>query len=305
MPTSLSLTNLRPRLAEALRLAESGEPVVITRHGKPAAALIAASQLAQLARPPASESEGEPAAGDDAAEDQSSSEPSPEELLARAAAPALRRIDLDLERLPAKLKPVLGLIRRNLFHPRLTVRRIQRALGIGGHDLTTRFHAAAGAPIRDYLEDRRLECACRLLVDSQLDIETIARLVGYRGKEVFSRALKRRYGVRPRVYREFGGRLSRDAAERVVAGRAPVAPRYLAGRVALTHGTPCGRCGEILEPEPRMRVFEDLAPICDRCSRERVPELAALQAATEADRRPADGASRALDRRPSDRPQES
>ena len=295
MPTSLSLTDLRSRLAEALRLAEGGEPVVITRHGKPAAALIAADRLD---RPPDVAGESAPAGDSAATAPAGSSEPTAAELLERAAAPSLRRIDLDLERLPAKLKPVLGLIRENLFQPRLTVQRIRRVLGIGANDLTTHFRAAAGAPIRDYLEDRRLECACRLLVDSQLDVQGIALLVGYRGKEVFSRALKRRYGVRPRIYRELGGRLSREAAESAVAGRAPMAPRHLAGTAALAPGAVCAACGEALEPRPGLRIFEDLAPICDRCGRQRAPALAGLLAAAEADRRPGVGSSRPPDRPP-------
>ncbi len=276
----ISSTDLRLRLAEALRSAEGGERVVITRHGKPTAALIGADRLEHLertangVRPPDEESL---AGGDDGGEASSRGEaPTPEQLLERAAAGSLRRIERDLEQLPEKLKPVLGMIRENLFQPRLTVERIKRVLGVGANDLTTRFHAAAGAPIRDYREDRRLECASRLLVDTELDLETVAMLVGYRSCEVFARAFKRRYGVRPPVYREFGGRLSQEAAAAAGVGRAPVAPRHLAGVAALTPGVLCLCCGDALETAPAVRVFEDLAPICDGCARERAPELAAL-----------------------------
>ncbi len=47
----VSCSELRARFAEALRSAEAGDPVVITRHGKPAAALIAAAQLPRLEQP--------------------------------------------------------------------------------------------------------------------------------------------------------------------------------------------------------------------------------------------------------------
>ncbi len=272
--TKISSTDLRPRLAEALRSAEGGDPVVITRHGRPAAALIAADQLELLERAAA----GERAAGDrtpgDADADASRRGPAPEELLERAAAPSLRRIELDLERVPEKLRPVLGIIRQNLFQPRLTVGQIKRALGVRANDLTTRFRAATGATIGRYLEDRRLECACRLLVDTRLDVETVALLVGYRDKETFARALRRRYGVRPPVYREYRGKLSREAAAAARPGRAPAPPRHLAG-MAAAPGAPCGRCGGPLEPDAALRVFEDLAPICGPCARERAPELVA------------------------------
>ena len=72
--------------------------------------------------------------------------------------------------------------------------------------------------------------------------------MGRGGREVFSRAFKRRYGVRPPVYRQFGGRLSGEAA---------------------------ARCGDELEPAAAVRVFEDLATICDGCARQRAPELIA------------------------------
>ncbi len=278
---SFSSSELRTRLAEALRSAESGDTIVITRHGKPAAALIAADQLPRLKQPPAAPAEEAPGdappAGRDA-EAAGGGEPTPQQLLERAAAPALRRIAHDLDRLPEKLKPVLRIIRDNLFQPGLKVKHIKQALGVGANDLTTRFRAAAGAPIREYLDDRRLECAARLLVDTGLDVETIALLIGHRKREVFARAFKRRYGVRPPIYRETRGRLSRKALDAARPGRVPLAPRYVAGLAALASDVPCAECGEILEPEAGIRVFDDLTPLCDPCARRRAPELAGLLA---------------------------
>ncbi len=133
--TRISSTDLRSRLAEALRSAEGGSPVVITLHGKPAAALIAADQLERLERSAVAEGppgDGAPPAPDgDAGAPEVGTAPSPAELLERAAAPSLRRIERDLERLPEKLKPVLVLVRENLFQPRLTEGR-PRGPGAGG-----------------------------------------------------------------------------------------------------------------------------------------------------------------------------
>jgi len=47
---TLSAANAKARFADCLRTAEQGEPVVITRHGKPVAALVAAGELKQLER---------------------------------------------------------------------------------------------------------------------------------------------------------------------------------------------------------------------------------------------------------------
>ena len=50
MARTLSAANAKARFADCLRTAEQGEPVVITRHGKPVAALVAAGELKQLER---------------------------------------------------------------------------------------------------------------------------------------------------------------------------------------------------------------------------------------------------------------
>lgn len=47
---ALSLAQAKATLSEAVRDAESGSPVVITRHGKPVAALVRAEDLATLER---------------------------------------------------------------------------------------------------------------------------------------------------------------------------------------------------------------------------------------------------------------
>lgn len=50
MTKTLSAARAKAHLAEALRLAESGDIVEITRYGKPVAALVGTRQLAQLRR---------------------------------------------------------------------------------------------------------------------------------------------------------------------------------------------------------------------------------------------------------------
>ncbi len=174
-----------------------------------------------------------------------------------------------------RLKPALRLIRANLFRPRLTVERLQAVLKVGAHDFTTDFARAAGAPIHRYLTDRRLEAAARLLVDTELEVRAIGRLVGYGSFESLSRAFRKRYGVRPTIYRELAGRLSPEVAGDAAADLPPILPRYLAGTAAVA-GASCGRCGGELEAGAAWRVFEDLAPLCESCDRERAPELAAV-----------------------------
>jgi prevent-host-death family protein len=50
MSTILSAAEAKTHLGEALRLAEAGEVVEITRYGKPVAALVGADRMAQVRR---------------------------------------------------------------------------------------------------------------------------------------------------------------------------------------------------------------------------------------------------------------
>ena len=50
MARRVSAVQAKTQLADCLRKAEAGEPVIITRHGKPVAALVAVDRLA-FARP--------------------------------------------------------------------------------------------------------------------------------------------------------------------------------------------------------------------------------------------------------------
>lgn len=58
MPKSLSVAEVKATFSECIREAETGEPVVITRHGKPVAALVRAEDLEHLERLRAAGPEG-------------------------------------------------------------------------------------------------------------------------------------------------------------------------------------------------------------------------------------------------------
>lgn len=58
MPDSFSIAEAKARFASAVRAAEGGHPVIITRHGRPVAALVAAEDLERLQRLRAAGPEG-------------------------------------------------------------------------------------------------------------------------------------------------------------------------------------------------------------------------------------------------------
>ena len=58
MPSEISIAKAKATLSAQVRTAEDGQPVVITRHGKPVAALVPAADLEQLQRLRAAGPEG-------------------------------------------------------------------------------------------------------------------------------------------------------------------------------------------------------------------------------------------------------
>jgi AraC-like DNA-binding protein len=66
------------------------------------------------------------------------------------------------------------------------------------------FKECTGENFISYVEKLRLQDACDFLKNVSLPIETIASSVGYSSSHVFRRAFKRRYGVSPTEYRNYG-----------------------------------------------------------------------------------------------------
>lgn len=124
------------------------------------------------------------------------------QLLAAAAEESLERIRQDRARAPQRLKPLLAYIEDNLFDPTLDVNQLKRSCGVRDNSVPIQFHSAVGRPPHGYIEDRRLETACRLLGDSTLKIWQISELLGYSSIQVFSRAFSRWSGQRPTLYRK-------------------------------------------------------------------------------------------------------
>ncbi|MCP3961928.1 MAG: helix-turn-helix domain-containing protein [bacterium] len=123
-------------------------------------------------------------------------------LLEEAASESIERIQLDRRKAPQRLKPLLAYIEENLFNPTLDVNQLKRSCGVRDNSVPIQFHSAVGRPPHGYIEDRRLETACRLLADTNLKIWQISELLGYSSIQVFSRAFSRWSGQRPTLFRK-------------------------------------------------------------------------------------------------------
>jgi AraC-like DNA-binding protein len=123
-------------------------------------------------------------------------------LLAAAAAEPLARIRKDRERVEPGIGRILAQIEENLFDYDLSLTFLKRRCGVRDNGLLGGFTSALGKSPWAYIEQRRMETACWLLVKTRLPVWEIALLVGYSGRHVFSRAFRRWAGVRPGAYRE-------------------------------------------------------------------------------------------------------
>ncbi len=202
------------------------------------------------------------------------------DLLKHAAAATYKRIDDNHGRASPQAKRILRLVRANLFDPGFNVERVRRTLGLRSNDATTRFRREVGESIKRYIVSRRLEVACRLLLQTTLSTQEIACLVGWRAFKSFSHTFNKRLGTRPRAYRASGGKLSRGVApspkEKVAALSSTTVledggPRFVAAMATVAADKHCARCDSGLHAGKVARVFEDRKAICGLCALEHAP----------------------------------
>lgn len=110
-------------------------------------------------------------------------------------------IGLDASGFPADVEAALRFLHDHLFEESLNASRVQEQDGLRSHNLPARFKRYLGLGLRDYIEDRRIMAAMRLLWHRDLEVYFIAAAVGYAHHETFTRAFKRRVGCTPTQFR--------------------------------------------------------------------------------------------------------
>ena len=117
----------------------------------------------------------------------------------------------------ALVRDLLKCVRRRVrADEELTVEDVSKELGFTRQYVSGKFHRITGRLLSDYLKEKRLSKAARLLKRGQMKITQISRLCGFDSENYFRQQFKLRFGMSPRQFRNNGsvggnGRLRRPA----------------------------------------------------------------------------------------------
>jgi transcriptional regulator GlxA family with amidase domain len=106
--------------------------------------------------------------------------------------------DDDLDRLLAWIDENLALT--------LSVEQLAERANMSGRNFSRVFTNKTGITPAAYVEQRRVEDACRLLEDEDMPLKRICSLVGFRSEETLRRAFQKAKGVPPSSYAARFGR---------------------------------------------------------------------------------------------------
>ncbi|MCP4658682.1 MAG: helix-turn-helix domain-containing protein [bacterium] len=121
-------------------------------------------------------------------------------LLDAAARETLQSIKKDRESAPVVLQPVLARIEESIFSPGFDVHQLKQACGIRPQTIEL-FRSELGCLPAEYIRDRRLRTAAKLLRETSVRAWRIAEFVGYSGIKAFGVAFRRWAGRSARSYR--------------------------------------------------------------------------------------------------------
>lgn len=121
------------------------------------------------------------------------------------------------------VRSLLKCVRRRLDgDEELTVQEISNDLGFTRQYVSGRFHRATGRLLSQFLKEKRLEKAARLLKNGKLKVSQISHLCGFESENYFRQQFRNRFGMSPRQFRAEG---KVPQPERLAAGKPPARVR--------------------------------------------------------------------------------
>lgn len=120
--------------------------------------------------------------------------------LSRLAADVVGDLRLEDETLLAE---VFGFI-EDRYHEPISLRDVARAVSLSRGHLTTVVRRKTGRTVQEWIAERRMAQARRLLVETDLPVEEVGRRVGYGDPTYFVRSFRRAHGATPLAWRRAG-----------------------------------------------------------------------------------------------------
>jgi AraC family transcriptional activator of pobA len=120
--------------------------------------------------------------------------------LSRLAADVVGDLRLKDETLLAE---VFGFI-EDRYHEPISLRDVARAVSLSRGHLTTVVRRKTGRTVQEWIAERRMAEARRLLVETDLSVEEVGRRVGYGESGYFVRSFRRTHGATPLAWRRAG-----------------------------------------------------------------------------------------------------
>lgn len=115
------------------------------------------------------------------------------------------------------LRALIKTVRRRLrADEEVTVEAVTKELGYTRQYISGRFHRITGRLLSQFLKEKRLEKAARLLKGGNVRVSQVARRCGFDSENYFRQQFRLRYGMSPRQFRASG-------TLRTIHRRAPLA----------------------------------------------------------------------------------
>ncbi|MCS7476320.1 helix-turn-helix domain-containing protein [Umezawaea endophytica] len=118
----------------------------------------------------------------------------------------LGRLQVDLPGDPG-VEPLLAAVFdvvENRYHEPISLRDVAEAVGLTTGHLTTVVGRRTGRTVQQWITERRMREARRVLADTDLTVDEIAHRVGYREAGYFVRRFRAAHGVTPAAWRRAG-----------------------------------------------------------------------------------------------------
>jgi AraC-like DNA-binding protein len=110
------------------------------------------------------------------------------------------------ETISARDREILYAVKEYLtihFHLDHSLMTLCRKFAINQTKLKKYFKSLFGIPVIEYVFDRKMEHARKLLYDKQMYVGEVARITGYKNPQHFATAFKRKYGISPTSIKKY------------------------------------------------------------------------------------------------------